>query len=460
MWYVLRNTSYSLPITPALMSFLETLYIKNSWLRRLIAILILAYPVVDFITYATRVPRQRLIDLFVQYTAARVLAVHDNIYALNVLRKMADYIGGVRYGTAFSNLLLGYTHPPSDTFFDLRWTVLTWPQVKMVYGVITPLLYLAALILIWFTLKPMTTRVLHWVFPALLFALFLPTRSSLGLGQSDITIFFLMVVLFWAYSRDHELIAGIALALAILTKLAPAVFMLYWLWKREWRIFIYTAVAGIVVVLITLPFVGLDLWIQFVTQIFPALSTGTAYADNQTLPGLINRLMLDPRFAQGLQSAPSVPIVRAVNTTLELVVVGITLWFTRGRLESRRSLRFALEFSAWLIVLLVISPIAWDHYFTWLVLPITVLLAALLNSNLSITRAAVLLGVLAVALWAINTPVQTFLSYPESWQKSPLLYGSLLLLGLLYERLESWRTVAQPEKQAAPVASEAQLEAT
>ncbi len=441
-----------------LFSFLETLFLKNASVRQIVALLLCAFPVLDFVLYVAKVPRQRLIDLFVQYVAARVLAVHGNIYSFSELRAMADQIGGVRYGTAFSNLLLAYTHPPSDTFFDLRWTPLGFPEVKLVYSFITPLLYLASLILILCTLKRVAPRQLHWLFPVLLFALFLPTRASLGLGQSDITIFFPMVVVFWAFTRDHDSVGGIALGFAILTKIAPAVFLLYWFWKREWRVSIYAVATAVLLILISLPVVGIELWIRFVTQIFPALSTGTAYAQNQSLPGLINRLMLEPRFAAGLQSAPSVPAVRAVSTAVELVLVGLAMFVTRGRLGSRDSLRFALEFSVWLIVLLLISPIAWDHYFTWLLLPTTVLLAALLNSQLTITRGAILLCALVVGLWLVNTPVATFFNYPEAWQKSPLLYGSLIILGLLFERIESTRTVTLLRKEEMLSSQATQLE--
>src|SRR5712692_8745610 len=104
-----------------ILSFLETLFLKNPRLRRIVALLICTYPVVDFLLYAARIPRQRLIDLFVRYVAARVLAVHADIYSFKELRSMADQIGAVRYRSAFSSLLLRYTHPPSDTFFDLRY---------------------------------------------------------------------------------------------------------------------------------------------------------------------------------------------------------------------------------------------------------------------------------------------------------------------------------------------------
>lgn len=426
-------------LTLPIFSGLETLFLRNNTLRRIAGILICAYPAFDFLQYVIRVPRQRLIDLFVQYIAARVLAVHGDIYSFGELRAMADRIGTVRYGSAFSNLLLGYTHPPSDTFFDLRWTPFSFPDVKVLYSFITPLLYAASFLLVLSALQPMVSRRVNWAFPFLLFTLFLPTRASLGLGQSDITIMFPMVLLFWAFSRKHDLVGGIALGFAILTKIAPAAFLLYWAWKREWRVLIFAIGTAVIVVLVSLPFVGLELWLKFITQIFPALSTGTGYAQNQSLPGLINRLMLEPRFSAGLDSAPSVPAIRAVSTAAELALVGLSMFFTRGRLTSRVSLRFALEFSVWLTLLLIISPISWDHYFTWLLMPMTVMLYALLNSDTGRAHAIILAVCMIIGIWLVNIPAGVFFNYPLAWEKSPLLYGALILLALLFERLDGIR---------------------
>lgn len=416
------------------LTFLETLGIKNLWLRRLVAFVVATYLVIVFVPYLATLPRQRLIDLFVQYTAARVMAVHGNIYSFDELRAMADKIGDVQYGTAFSNLLLAYTHPPSDTFFDLRWTPLDYPNVKIAYLIVSAILYLASLVLIWHTLKPMMPRVLHWIFPAILFVLFIPTRASLGLGQSDITIFFLMVVLFWAFSRGRNLIAGVALALAIMTKIAPAILLVYFAWKREGRVIIYTMVAGAVVALLSLPIIGFDLWFRFVREIFPTISTGTSYIQNQSLPAFINRLMLDPKYAQGLQSAPSVPSVRAANAFAELMMIALAMFFSRGRLVSRQSPQYALEYAIWLTVLLIVSPITWDHYFTWLVLPIAVLGAVWLNSRMSLARLAIHVAVFVGALWLVDIPTRTFFGFTNVWMQSPYLYGACIILLLLLER--------------------------
>ncbi|MGB8647807.1 MAG: glycosyltransferase family 87 protein [Anaerolineae bacterium] len=418
----------------------------RAWFPRLVAVLVCAWPVYDFVQYALKVPKQRLIDLFVQYTAARVLAAQGDIYSFTALKQMANKIGGVNYGSAFSNLLLGYTHPPSDTFFDLRWTLFNWPDVKLLYGILTPLLFLATLLMVWDTLRRSAPRPLHWLWPVVLFALYAPVRSSLGLGQQDILILFLVALSFWALSRGHDLTAAVPIAIATLVKITPGIFVLYFLWKREWRIALYTMAATLAIVLLGLPWVGIDRWFQFVTQIFPAISTGTSYFDNQSLPGLINRLLLDPVYAQGLQSAPSVPLLRVLNTGAELLLVGAVLFLSRGRRISRRSLTHALEFSLLLLIQPIISPIAWDHYYTWLVFPVTVLLAALMSSRLSLTRATLILAALGAGLWLTNIGSQDFQRFPAAWEKSPILYGALIIFLLLGERVEGEREEANADR--------------
>src|SRR5205823_11984447 len=94
-------------------SFLETLGLINARARAHAALLVGSFLLYTFVVGILRMPRLRLIDLFMEYVAARVLAAHGKIYSFRQLRAMADHIGGVPYGSAVSNLLSAYTHPPS-----------------------------------------------------------------------------------------------------------------------------------------------------------------------------------------------------------------------------------------------------------------------------------------------------------------------------------------------------------
>lgn len=416
----------------SILSFLETLYLRNPWLRRAAAIAICIYPILNFARATANLPKQRLIDLFVRYVAATILQHGGDIYSLAQLKAMADRIGGVRYGTAFSNLLLGYTHPPSDTFFELRFAFFAYPIAKWVYLAESTLLYAGCAFLLWQSLKPMAPRRLHWALPIILFGLFAPTGASLGLGQTDVTIFFFMIVAFWAFSRGRDLVAGLAIAIAVFTKLVPGLLLVYFLWKREWRVVAYAAGAMAGVFLVSLPVIGVERWIEYVTQILPALSTGTAYAQNQSLPGLINRLMLEPRFASGLQSAPNVPIVRAAITATQIALCGLALIVSRRRLASRLDLRFGLEYGVWLTVILLVSPVSWDHYFVWMLLPIIVILVKLLNSGAGNVYGLAMAASVLFGLWLINTPPGSYFTNRDAWQKSPLLFGALIILLLLF----------------------------
>jgi hypothetical protein len=419
---------------------LATLGLRDVWLRRGVALVIAVVSAISFSAAVVEIfETHRLVDLFSMYTSARLLAAHGNIYSFQDMRDMATQIGGERYSTIISNTFLEHypstaTHPPSDAFYGLRWTPFSFSEVRLLYVAETVLLYLASLLLLWLTLRSMARRRLHWVFPTALFAFFMPARLVLDDGQVTLHIFFLMLVVFWAFSRGRDGIAGIALGLNIMTKMVPGLFLIYFIWKREWRVVVFTLATIVILVLLTLPWSGINMWVEYFTRILPASSPGTGHIHNQSLAGLINRLMLGDTANHIVRN---VPAVRAVSLLTTALVVTLAAYLTKGKLASRHSLRFGLEYSLWLTALTLISPISWFHYFAWLLLPITILLLALLNSSLGYARAGVIIVALVAGILLLDVP--EFVSFTDSdlWQFSPLLAGGLIIFATLSERLSS-----------------------
>lgn len=417
--------------------FLETLGVENVKLRRVLALVLALVLLFQFGTYLTTLPRNRLIDLYVRYIAARVLADGGDIYSPADLKEMADRDQSVRYGTAFSdNLFLSYTHPPSDSFLDLRLAIFPYVTLKPLYVILTAILYAASLVLIWLALKRASAHPLHWIFPLALFVYFGPTRVSMGLGQSDVLQFFLMTFVFYLFTEKNDLWTGIALGIAILIKTVPVLLLLYLVLKRRWRALFWTIATAAVLMGITFA-IRPDLWIKWVTQIFPVLSTGTAYAENQSLVGMIDRLMLDESY-WGLSPAPSLLALRLVVLGAQLALVGLVSYFSRALFSTYRSLQVALEYSTWIVAMILFSPIAWTHYFTWLLLPMTVLLAAILNSAFPLIVKLSSLAALAVAFWLVGIPTTTFSAWPI-WLRSPFLFSAGILLIVLWVYLRDYK---------------------
>ncbi|MHC4986418.1 MAG: glycosyltransferase family 87 protein, partial [Planctomycetota bacterium] len=119
-------------------------------------------------------------------------------------------------------------------------------------------------------------------------------------GNTNIFVLFLIVLHLWLFRRGQDLGAGVALALAICLKMTPALFVLYWVYQRNWRLLLYTAAAGIVcVVLVPLVALGatqyellMGTWLR--NMILPGLVKGAWYPIhiNQSLSGYVSRLFL------------------------------------------------------------------------------------------------------------------------------------------------------------------------
>ena len=62
-----------------------------------------------------------------------------------------------------------------------------------------------------------------------------PILGDLHHGNNNLLILFLVVAMFYAWRRGYDLCAGILLGLATAYKVTPALFFLYFAYKRSWR---------------------------------------------------------------------------------------------------------------------------------------------------------------------------------------------------------------------------------
>src|SRR6516225_5668973 len=62
-----------------------------------------------------------------------------------------------------------------------------------------------------------------------------PLIGDLQHGNINILILFLVIACLYAFHRGHDGLAGVLLALAICCKVTPALFVFYFLWKRQWK---------------------------------------------------------------------------------------------------------------------------------------------------------------------------------------------------------------------------------
>jgi alpha-1,2-mannosyltransferase len=190
-------------------------------------------------------------------------------------------------------------------------------------------------------------RLLPWALPAAL--LLEPIRSTLTYGQINVLLMALVSV--DCLTRAPRWPRGIGVGIATALKLTPAVFVLFFVLRRDLR---SAARAGLSFAACTgaafalAPHDSVRYWTQVAYQ--PARIGGISYAANQSILATLARLGL------------SHPARTWLWLTLGLLVAALTVTGMRGALNAGQ-LTSALVLNA--AAGLLISPISWSHHWVW-----------------------------------------------------------------------------------------------
>ncbi|MEK6794999.1 MAG: glycosyltransferase family 87 protein [Spirochaetota bacterium] len=140
-------------------------------------------------------------------------------------------------------------------------------------------------------------------------------------GQTDtMTLLFVSIFLYSYFIRKNRVLAAVFFVLAAGFKLTPAIFVLIFLVRRDWRTMLYAALIGIVVVIVT----GPQNWIAWASMM---LSVNTGTYMGQEVDHALLYLVLG--FQNGNFDA-ALLITRLLSIAL---VAGYTvsMWFTKER---------------------------------------------------------------------------------------------------------------------------------
>jgi alpha-1,2-mannosyltransferase len=341
--------------------------------------------------------------------------------------------GGMLYD-AQAPLLTGYDNPPLTalltmplTFFDLQ------TAIRLFFGLNT-LLLVASVALLFMSMRGYLLTYPYWLIAVALVVNLDPVLDSLLLGQTDAVILMLLVISFWAYRRGRDVMAGAPLGLAAMIKISPVLLILYFLLKKEKRVFASAVAVMLLLGGASLLLAGFEVHAMFVTEILPKLLAGSAHVENQSLNGFFNRLFLEGQFITGLADVPPLFQARLLTMVCSLLIVVGAAYLVGTKRASRTDPRADLEFSLVVIILPLISSIAWHHYMTWYVLPLLVLLNPRLRERLrrTVGKAVLVVGVLSYLILTVPVTAYApiFLDGPARLLLSMRLFAGLSLFGI------------------------------
>ncbi len=272
--------------------------------------------------------------------------------------------------------------------------------------------------------------------------------SSYHLGQPNLVLLALMLGAFVALRAKREVVAGGLIAVAAAIKAFPVLAVVYLIYRRYW-----TGAASLVVSLVFLllilpaPFRGLERawrdlekWSAGMLR-YSEASVGQrpmrSYTwKNQSLVGVSNRLLRHvDADAASAQHRPiyvnfadlKFPVVNAIVVTLALAL-GILFIAVMPPRAMRTAETDAIEFALLLLLMLMVTPLSFGYFYSWLMLPFAVITQRVLSVNH-----------FGIAWWSLAALV--LLAVGLIFPRGAQLYGNtffatlLLFIGLSMELL-------------------------
>ncbi len=281
-------------------------------------------------------------------------------------------------------------------------------------------------------MSPTGRRLLPLTLAAVLCLASRPAGQTLALGQINLLVLAPLALVPLLTRRGHERWVGVAIGVAAMLKLTPVVLLAYLALRRRWQA-LGAAVATLVALMALVVAVQ---GVECVPRMLAALtifSGSTAYyANNESLVGpIVSTLLLAHTGA-----ARIVLLARDGVLALVGVIAGWALALRRtaqgqtrqqGQEQGNGDDRWLSEdaaYAAALCTVILISPSAWAHHYTWLLAASVPVAALALRAYLEgrVGRAVPALAVFAGLL--MNLP------FPLGWDTNPYGSTSPLLLGV------------------------------
>ena len=291
--------------------------------------------------------------------------------------------GGDLYGQLppiATGTTLPFTYPPIAAALFSPLSKVSLYAASMTVTSLSMLALLATVMLTLISLG-VRPRTLVWWSAGAVFAVSVlvlePVTSTLNYGQINIVL--MMFVALDCLPKKTRWPRGVLIGLVAAVKLTPAVFVLFFLLRKDFRAAVVSALSFAVFTAIGFALTWSDsvkYWTE--TIIDSDRIGGPAYPANQSITGVLARLGMDELPRSILWIALSVGV---------LLVAGIAMRkaFAAGEI--------ALALTVNAMFGLLVSPVSWSHHWVWAV-PFALVLAAVGYRR----RSALLLALVAVGL--------------------------------------------------------------
>ncbi|MDY6870403.1 MAG: glycosyltransferase 87 family protein [Actinomycetota bacterium] len=314
------------------------------------------------------------------------------------------YADGAMFATE-GGLDLPFTYPPLAATVFSPFAVMSLPAAGAVITALTLLLLIVAVLIVLTRLDVWTARRRIWLAAAIVapaVVLLEPIRANFDFGQINVVLMTLVIA--DCVPRRTPWPRGVLLGVAIALKLTPAVFLVYFLLRRDTRALLVSAASAVVMTLLGFALAWRDSWEYWTETVRNTDRIGTATLNtNQNIAGTLARFGVgeDLRFILWVVAC--------------FAVLGLTV---RAAQRALRADEPVLALVCVAMFGLVVSPVSWSHHWVWSLPTVLVTLVVAYRTRRTALAVAGALGC-ALMVWS---PIKLL---PEHQETSASLWRQL-----------------------------------
>jgi alpha-1,2-mannosyltransferase len=257
----------------------------------------------------------------------------------------------------------------------------------------------------------------------------------------------------YAIWAGKERLGAVLVALGIVLKITPALFVILFLWKRQWRVAIYTVLATVVWIVLPVLYMGPTSWWEHHTEwtqnavlsVLDRQAEGRQENELQkanlslrhtmlrylvTYPPTHRLRQVDPGYKPVMDL--SSPVANGIVGVAGLGLLGLFAWSSRRPFQGPGDTTWARDCAGALMLALFFSPITWDQHLVWMIPAAFIVVAAAAQASGGLSRAGyAVLAAYIVLTMVLNYEVVGRANWEALKSYHHLGIAMLMLFGLL-----------------------------
>lgn len=308
------------------------------------------------------------------YTAARGIKEKINIYSEKEFQKLADSIFGKTI------VVWPYIYPPLLAQIFIIFSTIHYENYFIFLLIINTILTFACLYLIYYLLDMKNKKTKIPIFFLFSFIYInIPLNIAIDFGQINFLVLLFILISLAFDKKDKQFISSFFLVMAILIKIYPALFIIYYIFKKRYKYVFYSLINSLVIILTSSIIFGIHYWIEFLNITLKSFIYGekplyffdfNAFLNNSSPQAFLTQFFL------------CFNISRKFVTPALLILFALSLIIFWKKIKLFIKIEEQNFYSSVLLTLtLILSSMTWQHHYMVLMFPIAYFFMLIIDSK-------------------------------------------------------------------------------